>query len=106
MSSFVSDLTLALEALEHRLPPGEREVYGFQHSTPEFENQTDASGLYRPRITAVPSSSLVSTGTEEEEDVAEEHEKQSEMQAADSEGGAESSVPAENGVDEVAKGIA
>lgn len=68
MSSFISDLHLALERLSDPTPPpGEREAYGFQHSTPEFENQRDLSGLYRPRYTNVPSGSYASSPQEQQE---------------------------------------
>jgi len=68
MCSFISDLHLALEKLSDPTPPpGEREAYGFQHSTPEFENQRDLSGLYRPRYTNVPSGSYASSPQEQQE---------------------------------------
>jgi hypothetical protein len=67
MSSFVSDLTLALEAIVDPLPPGERDAFGTQHSTPDYPEQRDPSGLYRPSTTQVPSGSLESSSAQEKE---------------------------------------
>lgn len=62
MSSFLSDLTVALEAIE--LAPGEhRPIYGTQHSTPEHPDWRDLSGLWRPRATAPPNNSTESRTT-------------------------------------------
>ncbi|GAA5984947.1 hypothetical protein JCM5350_000073 [Sporobolomyces pararoseus] len=64
MSSFATDLTLALEAIVGEEEEGEqddekygRPLYGPQF-TPPPEGQRDMSGLYRPRETNAPSSSL------------------------------------------------
>ncbi|GAA5950102.1 hypothetical protein JCM3765_004197 [Sporobolomyces pararoseus] len=60
MSSFVADLTLALEAIEEPVGPGEqRPLYGIHHSPPP-EGQRDPSGLYRPLQTNPPTSSAES----------------------------------------------
>ncbi|GAA5848489.1 hypothetical protein JCM3766R1_005665 [Sporobolomyces carnicolor] len=59
MATFLADLTVALELVElerETWSPG-RPLYGTHFSTPEYPDERDPSGLWRPRETTAPPTS-------------------------------------------------